>query len=124
MKKISIFVRKLHSFARRSTFEKRWFLPVWILLGLSRLLILTVHFRRMAPWLGMRAGIDPWIPLIDPAAQARAVQIGRVIALASNYTPWLSNFFRRWSRPEYCFGYMAYRIACTSASAAILPIRA
>lgn len=89
----AILVRKLNSFLGRSTFEKLWFLPVWMLLGLSRFMILTAHFRRMAPLLGMQAGINPWIPLIDPAAQARAVSIGRVIGMASNYTPWLSNCF-------------------------------
>ena len=93
MKKISTILRKLRSFSGRSGFEKLWFLPVWMLLGLSRFLILTVHFRRMAPWLGMRTGIDPWVPLIDPVSVARAVSIGRVIGMASKYTPWLSNCF-------------------------------
>lgn len=93
MKLLSTLVRKLRSFARRSWFEKLWFLPVWVLLGLARFSILTIHFRRMAPWLGTQAGINPWIPLSDPAGEERALHIGRVISMASGYTPWQSNCF-------------------------------
>jgi hypothetical protein len=93
MKILSIFVRKAHSFWRGSTFEKLWLLPAWLMLGISRFLILTIHFRRMAPWLGNRAGVNPWVPLIDPVAEARAVHIGQVISTASRYTPWVSNCF-------------------------------
>lgn len=91
--KLSTLIRKARSFARCSTFEKLWLLPVWMMLGLCRFLILTIHFRRMAPMLGINAGIDPWVPLIDPASEARAIQIRRVISMASKYTPWVSNCF-------------------------------
>ncbi len=91
--KFPVLIRKLKSFARRSWFEKVWLIPVWIMLGISRFLILTIHFRRMAPLLGKQAGIAPWIPLIDPACEARGRSIARVISLASRYTPWVSNCF-------------------------------
>lgn len=91
--KLSNLVRKARSFVRRSWFEKIWLLPAWILLGISRFLILTIHFRRMVPWLGIQASICPWVPLIDPVAEARALSIARVVQMASAYTPWVSNCF-------------------------------
>ena len=67
--------------------------PLWFILGISKALIFTVSFRRLAPHLGQAIGVAPWIPLLDPAQQARASQIGRAIRLASRYTPWNSNCF-------------------------------
>ena len=93
VKKLPILIRKARSFIRRSTFEKIWLLPVWIMLGISRFLILTIHFRRMAPLLGIQSGICPWVPLLDPVAEARALSIARVVQMASRYTPWVSNCF-------------------------------
>jgi hypothetical protein len=93
MKKSPTLIRKARSFVRSSWFEKLWLLPVWLLLGVSRFLILTMHFRRIVPWLGMQAGINPWIPLIDPVSEARARSIAQVVQMASGYTPWVSNCF-------------------------------
>ncbi|MDX8400839.1 MAG: lasso peptide biosynthesis B2 protein [Gallionellaceae bacterium] len=84
---------KAGSFARRSWFEQVWFIPVWLLLGVSRFLILTIHFRHMASWLGVNAGIEPWIPLVNLDGEAHSRSIARVIAMASRYTPWESNCF-------------------------------
>ena len=68
-------------------------MPVWLMLGMSRALILTISFKRLAPWIGIHNGQAPWIPLLDRAQEARAAQIGRVVRLAARYTPWKSNCF-------------------------------
>lgn len=86
-------LRKSHSFARRSWFEKGWLLPAWLLLGASRFLILFVPFRHLAPRMGKHAGLHSWIPLVNARQNARAASIARVIALAARYTPWTSNCF-------------------------------
>jgi len=94
-KKTSLTLRKAKSFARSSWFVKCWFFPVWLMLGICRFLILTIHFRRMAPWLGEQAGIAPWVPLLDPGSENRARSVARVVQMASRYTPWESNCFPR-----------------------------
>jgi hypothetical protein len=89
---ISICVRKARSFVRRPWFEKAWFFPVWVLLGVSRFVILTIPFRYVAPWLGTRQD-RPWLPLTDSEIEAKARSISRVVQMAANYTPWQSNCF-------------------------------
>lgn len=90
---LSLLTRKARSFARRSRFEQAWFLPVWLLLGASRFIILFVPFRQLAPHLGRLTGVAPWLPLLDASDTARAKQISRVVWLAACYTPWNSNCF-------------------------------
>ncbi|MDO9271253.1 MAG: lasso peptide biosynthesis B2 protein [Methylobacter sp.] len=89
----STLVRKVRRFAHRPWFEKIWFLPVWLLLGISRFVILTIPFRHLALRLGAHEGIAPWVPLVDARAEARALSISRVVRMAANYTPWKSNCF-------------------------------
>lgn len=89
----STLIRKVLNFARRPRFEQMWFVPAWLLLGASRFVILFVHFRRLAPYLGAQAGVALWIPLLDSRREARAMSISKVIRMAANYTPWTSNCF-------------------------------
>ncbi len=89
----STLVRKSRSFARRSRFEKAWFLPAWLLLGICRFFILFVPFRHLAFRLGTHTGLNSWIPLVDSGQKERALSIGRVIALGARYTPWDTNCF-------------------------------
>jgi len=91
--RLSILTRKLRSAWRLSGFEKLWFTPVWVLLGVSRLLILAAPFRFLAPCLGGHAGITPCLPVLQPQQEHRAAVIGRAIRLAARYTPWTSNCF-------------------------------
>lgn len=84
---------KLRAWTRLSRFEQMWFGPVWLLLGLSRLAIMTVRFRRLAPLLGHHAQNLLVIPLVSEQQCDRARRIGRVVRLASRYTPWCSNCF-------------------------------
>lgn len=86
-------IRKAAGFFRQPLWARCWLLPVWALLGLAKAAILIVPFHRIAPHLGRRMGVAPWVPLLAPAQEARALQIGRVVRLAARYTPWNSNCF-------------------------------
>ena len=85
--------RQASTFLRQPRFIQAWFLPVWVILGIGKALIFTISFRRLAPRLGHRSGIAPWVPLLNPAQEARARLIGRVVRLTANHTPWDSNCF-------------------------------
>lgn len=85
--------RKAVSFLRQPAFIRLWFLPLWLLLGMAKAVILTLSFKRLAPRLGVSQGIAPWVPVLAPADEARALQIGRAVRLAAGYTPWDSNCF-------------------------------
>lgn len=85
--------RKAATFLRQPLFIQAWFLPLWLVLGVSKALIFTISFRRLAPRLGHKADIAPWLPLLTPADEARALLIGRAVRLTAKYTPWDSNCF-------------------------------
>jgi hypothetical protein len=85
--------RKAGTFLRQPLFIQVWFLPLWILLGLSKAVIFTIPFRDLAPRLGRTSDIAPWVPLLNPAQEARALLVGRAVRLAAEYTPWDSNCF-------------------------------
>jgi hypothetical protein len=89
----SVILRKANNFLRRPGFERAWYVPAWLLLGLSRLIILCVPFRLLAPWLGRQEGISPWVPLVGAGGEAKALAIARVVAMAVRHTPWASNCY-------------------------------
>lgn len=91
--KLSFLLRKALSFKRLPYFEQLWFLPVWMLLGLSRFAIIVFAFRRLAPWLGAHIQACVWVPVLGRREEALALHIGRVVRLAARYTPWESNCF-------------------------------
>jgi len=74
-----------------SWFVRLWYLPVWGLLGVSRLAILLLEFRRLVRILGMRVEPHGSGPNLNRAERQRAGEIGRVIRSASCRTPWKSN---------------------------------
>ncbi|MES2018801.1 MAG: lasso peptide biosynthesis B2 protein [Pseudomonadota bacterium] len=78
---------------RLGCFELALLLPVLVLLGLSRLLILCLTFRRIAPWLGAQGGTLAWTPLLAPDQERRAARIGRLVLQVARHTPWQSNCF-------------------------------
>ena len=86
-------IRKARSFAGLPLFTKVWFLPTWVALGISRMLILAVPFRRLAPRLGTAQGTSAHVPLLTQSQESRARAIGRTVRLAARYTPWTSNCF-------------------------------
>lgn len=85
------FVRKVRGFAALPRFVQVWLVPAYVLLGLSRLAVLTVPFRHLAPHLGQHLGVASWVPLSDAAQQHRARRIGQVVRLAAAYAPWDAN---------------------------------
>lgn len=85
--------RKTHTLLRQSVFVWLWLLPVWLLLGVGKALIHLVSFQKLAVLLGQPCGVNPWVPLISAAQQHRAMQIGRVVRIAAQYTPWDANCF-------------------------------
>lgn len=88
-----ILLRKTRSFWQLPGFIKLWLAPAWLLLGVSRALILAVSFKRLAPRLGVHDGASPWVPLLNGSEERRAREIGRLIRLVARYTPWNSNCF-------------------------------
>lgn len=90
---ISFLGRKAVTFLRQPRFIQAWFLPVWVMLGMAKALIFTLSFRRLAPRLGRPAGLAPWVPLVTPEEERRALLIGRLVRLTARYTPWDSNCF-------------------------------
>ena len=88
-----MLLRKARNFARQPAFVRAWFLPTWLLLGLSRALVLVVPFRRFAPWMGEAAGVASRVPLLDAEEEARALLVGKVVLLAAAHSPWEANCF-------------------------------
>jgi len=88
-----LLLHKARSFLRQPLLSQIGFVPVYGLLGIAKLAIFTISFHRLAPWLGVNAGISPWVPLLDRTQEARALQVGRLVRLAARYTPWDSNCF-------------------------------
>ena len=85
--------RKSKKFLQLPFFQQCWFIPCLILLGISKVLICTITFRRLAPHLGYAIGTTQMVPILDPRQQRLALQIGRVVQSAAEYTPWNSNCF-------------------------------
>lgn len=90
---LRLLVKPARFFRHHSLFVQLWFFPVWLGLGLAKLLIFTVSFKRLVPRLGVSVGLKPWLPLIDEAQERRARQVSQVVQLAARYTPWESNCF-------------------------------
>lgn len=108
---LSAIAYKLWSFAHLHPAEKAWLVPVWVLLGLSRCAVLTIPFRFLALRLGAPAGGTPCIPVIGPRDQKRALRIGRVVRMASRYTPWQSNCLTQAMTARILLG--LHRIPCS-----------
>ena len=85
--------RKSASFLRQPIWLQVWFLPTWFLLGISKVLIFTIPFQRLAPRLGVRTGVASWVPLLTPEQAHRARLIGRVVQMTARYTFWTANCF-------------------------------
>ncbi|RCV91007.1 lasso peptide biosynthesis B2 protein [Billgrantia montanilacus] len=86
-------VRKIRSLVAKPAFFKIWFLPVWCLLGVSKIMILKAKFCQMEKFLGRKLGVSVLVPLLDSKQQNRAIQVGHVVRVVSHYTPWESNCF-------------------------------
>ena len=99
---------KTVSFLRKPAFTKRWFVPVWLMLGISRLLIITVTFRRLAPHLGKPVGLRAYSHILTSKQEEQALRIARVIRVAARYCPWVANCFPQAITARLLLGF--YRI--------------
>lgn len=99
---------KTVSFLRKPAFTKRWFVPVWLMLGISRLLIITVTFRRLAPQLGKPVGLRAYSHILTSRQEEQALRIARVIRVAARYCPWVANCFPQAITARLLLGF--YRI--------------
>ena len=89
----SHLIAKARNFIRWTWLERALLLPAWLLLGASRLVIVALPFRYLAPRLGVQCGVSPWIPLAGARDEARAASIGKAVRRAAALTPWESNCF-------------------------------
>ena len=86
----SVLRRKANAWRRRPPEEKLYFAPAFLLLGLARVALLTVPFRRIAPLLGHDMKTAASVPLAGEQQVAQALHIGRAVRTAARYTPWQS----------------------------------
>lgn len=90
---LSGLIHRFRRFLRRPALERLLLLPCWLLLGLSRMLILLLEFRRLAPWLGSAADTRSQSPPLNRRQRHLALAIGRSIRWAACHTPWNANCF-------------------------------
>jgi len=102
---------KGRGFLRLPAFTQLWFIPVWLLLGMARVMILIISFPRLARTFGHPLGVAAWVPLADTRQRARARQVGRAIRVAARYTPWTSNCFPQALAARLLLA--MYRVPCT-----------
>jgi hypothetical protein len=91
MKTLVRLGRKIRRFRALPDFTRRWFIPACLLLVCSRLLILLLSFKRLAPCLGSLHRDGAVIPLLGVRQEIRAAQLRDVLQLAARHTPWTSN---------------------------------
>lgn len=88
---IALLFRKALAFESLPRFQKIWLLPVWFLLGITRLAVLLMPFRTLGPIIGVPVGVNAWVPITSPGHKKRAAAIGQVVCLAARYAPWEAN---------------------------------
>lgn len=87
---LAVVRRKAGAWRRMPLAEKLWFAPAYLLLGLMRLVLLTVPFRWIAPLLGHGMQTAAVVPLASEQEVTRALHVGRAVRTAARYTPWES----------------------------------
>jgi len=71
---------------RRSGTERLLLLEAFVLLGVARLLVLTIPFRWLAASLGKH--MQESATQVDAAALQHALMVGQAVRTAAKYTPW------------------------------------
>lgn len=84
-------IRRLARLAGMPAFVKGWLAPAWLTLGACRLATSVLSLGRIMPLLGAPAVSAPSVPLLSPAQQIRAEEIGGLVRLAARHTPWTSD---------------------------------
>ena len=91
MRPLSLAFRKMRTATNFSFFELILVLPVVLLLGIARIMILTLPFRTYAGWFGDRMGTKAGPPQpLDDHALKRAASMGTVVRTVAKLTPWKS----------------------------------
>lgn len=90
---ISSLKRKMRTALQQTPLFYLWLLPAWILLGLSRFMIVVLSFKSIAPWIGVHDGLAPRTPLCTAEQENRLLAIKVAIGVASKYAPWRSDCF-------------------------------
>lgn len=93
LSQVDIALDKLLAFFRKPLLFKLWFVPAWLLLGLSKAMIFLVSFRKLERFMGHWHGTNPAVHLLSAQQYMRASQIGHLVRVVSRYTPWNSNCF-------------------------------
>lgn len=82
----------------------------WLLLGVARLLVLVMPFKKMAPMLGQKS-LHASTALLLPEQLPQARYIKQLIRVSSNYCPWNANCFAQAIVAIWWFGW--YRLPYT-----------
>lgn len=82
-------IRKIKLFWELPLREKRLFIEAWFLLGLMRVLITTVSFKRLTRSLH-QSSTDVELSTLNDDQAAVAAQVSEIIGRAANNTPWES----------------------------------
>jgi len=85
----SRFQQRLRKVAALSWADRWLMVQVFILLGVARLTLRLIPFRRLARYLGLLHTETP--PDASPEQMAQARRVALAIARVSHYTPWTSN---------------------------------
>lgn len=81
---------KLRHFFALSLSDKTRILVIFLLLGISRMVILTIPFRYYAKYLGSLYGTSVFAPVLTTSQTQRARQLGWMVRATANITPWES----------------------------------
>lgn len=85
-----ILIRKLKTAIKLSSIQKAWILPLYILSGIMNLLIQVLPFRWILPFMGKSFQNSEMSILASSDQEKRAQQLGNVIKMVANNTPWES----------------------------------
>lgn len=83
-------LRHCRLFAQLSSREQVWFVVLFVGSGIARAALLTLPFRRIAPYMGAHGQHGLCTARVTQEQQLQAWRIGRLTAMATKYTPWAS----------------------------------
>lgn len=91
MRPLPLAFRKMRTATSFSFFELILVVPVVLLLGIARIMILTLPFRTYAGWFGDKVGTKAGPPQpLDDRALNRATSMGLIVRTMAKLTPWKS----------------------------------
>ena len=90
---MSVVLRKAKSLWSHSTFVKIHLVPVWVGLGVAKVCISVISFRKLAGTFGCPVGPHAFCAPAGEWQEGVASSIASSVQTASRYTPWESNCF-------------------------------